>query len=240
MRSMRWLGVVAAIVVWAAPALAGNLTVGSGASLDLSTASLSLGCADLDVLGTMSAGTVGFTQGRDVTITPSGVMNGNSATLQLSGDWDNTGSFVPGTSSVRITDGCGLLSGVVNGNTSFHDLELSSTSGRQVSFTAGSTQTVAAAFTVSGATGNLIKIRSTVGGTKAFLDVQGTATAAHVDVEDNSALPGINIPMSGDSVKGANSPGWLLSPMVPLLPPLAAALLLAALLVIARRRLAQG
>ena len=229
---------VLAVLLLAAPALAGNLTVGSGASLDLSTGSLALGCADLDVLGTMNAGTVGFTQGRDVTITPSGVMNGNSGTLQLSGDWDNTGSFVPGTSSVQITDGCGLLSGVVNGNSSFHNLELSSTSGKQVSFTAGSTQTIGAAFTVSGATGNLLKIRSTIGGTKAFVNVQGSASAAHVDVADNSAIPGINIPMSGDSVKGPNSPGWLLSPMVPLLPPLAAALLLAALLLVAHRRLA--
>jgi hypothetical protein len=156
---MRWLSGIATLALCAAPALAGNLTVGSGSSLDLGTGSLALGCADLDVLGTLTAGSVGFTQGRDVTITPSGVMNGNSATLQLSGDWDNTGSFVPGTSSVRITDGCGLLSGVVNGNSSFHNLELSSTSGKQVTFTAGTTQTVGAAFTVSGATGNLLKIR---------------------------------------------------------------------------------
>src|SRR5215831_1603297 len=127
---MKWLSLGAsgalAVLAFSMPALAGNLTVGSGASLDLSTGSLALGCADLDVLGTMSAGTVGFTQGRDVTITPSGVMSGNSATLQLSGDWDNTGSFVPGTSSVQITDGCGLLSGVVNGSTTFHDFALSS------------------------------------------------------------------------------------------------------------------
>jgi hypothetical protein len=235
---MRWLSGIATLALCAAPALAGNLTVGSGSSLDLGTGSLALGCADLDVLGTLTAGSVGFTQGRDVTITPSGVMNGNSATLQLSGDWDNTGSFVPGTSSVRITDGCGLLSGVVNGNSSFHNLELSSTSGKQVTFTAGTTQTVGAAFTVSGATGNLLKIRSTIGGSKAFLDVQGSASAAHVDVQDNDALPGVNIPMSGDSLKGPNTPGWLLSPMVPLLPPLGAALLLGSLLLAVRRRLA--
>jgi hypothetical protein len=224
----------------AAPALAGNLTVGSGSSLDLGTGSLALGCADLDVLGNFTAGTQGFTQGRDVTITPSGVMNGNAATLELSGDWDNTGSFVPGTSSVRIVDGCGLLSGVVNGNSSFNNFELSSASGKQVSFTAGTTQTVAGAFTVSGATGNLLEIRSTVGGTQAFLNLQGSATAAHVDVQDNNALAGIDIPMSGDSLKGPSTPGWLLSAMVPLLPPLGAALLVAALVVLAHRRLAVG
>ncbi|HVN37470.1 MAG TPA: hypothetical protein VMW19_04765 [Myxococcota bacterium] len=243
---MKWRSIAAALgslglgwaLVGAAPALAGNVTVGAGSSLDLGTGSLALGCADLDVLGTLTAGTVGFTQGRDVTVTPSGVMNGNSATLQLSGDWDNTGSFVPGTSSVRITDGCGLLSDVVNGSTTFHDFQLSSTSGKQVSFAAGSTQTVAGAFTVSGATGNLLKLRSSVGGTVAFVNVQGSGIANHVDIADISAAPGNDIPISGDSVKGPNTPGWVLVGAVPLLPPLAAALLLGALLLIARRRLA--
>ncbi len=113
------------------------------------------------MVGTLTAGTVGFTKGRDVTITPSGTVNGTSATLELSGDWDNTGSFVPGTSS---TD--------------------------------------------------------------------------YVDVEDNNALPGNNIPLPSNSVKGPNSPGWLLTPAIPLLPPLAGLMLLGALFVLARRRLA--
>ncbi len=49
---------------------AGKLSVGSGATLDLGTGSLDLGCADLTVGGTLSAGTAGFTQARDVTIDP--------------------------------------------------------------------------------------------------------------------------------------------------------------------------
>ena len=233
----RMKAVIAALLLLPLPALAANLTVGSGASLDLGTGSLALGCADLDVLGTMSAGTAGFTQGRDVTITPSGVMNGNSATLELSGDWDNTGSFVAGTSNVRIVDGCGLLSGVINGNSTFNQLELSSSSGKQISFTAGSTQTVNGGFIVTGASGSQIKIRSNVGGTKAFVNAQGSTSATCVDVQDNSALPGNNIPMDGCSIKGPNSPGWLLSPSIPLLPPLAALLVGAALVASARRRM---
>jgi hypothetical protein len=227
-----------AVLLLAAPALAGNLTVGSGASLDLGTGSLALGCADLDVLGTFTSGTVGFTQGRDVTITPSGVMNGNSATLQLSGDWDNTGSFVPGTSSVRIVDGCGLLSGVVNGNTTFNNFTLSTSTAKQVTFTAGTTQTVTGLFDASGASGFLLRIRSTINGVLAFLNVQGGSTTNFVDVDDNSAVPGNDIALPSNSIKGPNTPGWLLSPMVPLLPPLAAALLLAALVLVAHRRLA--
>jgi hypothetical protein len=41
-------------------------------------------------------------------------------------------------------------------------------------------------------------------------------------------------------MKGPNTPGWLFSPMIPLLPPLAGLLLLGAILALARRRLAAG
>ncbi len=80
-----------------APAPAAQVTVGSGSSVDLGTGSLDLGCADLTVAGTMAAGTVGFDQARDVTIDPTGVVNGNSATLEVAGDWDNAGTFNAGT-----------------------------------------------------------------------------------------------------------------------------------------------
>ncbi len=237
MSRIKSTALVVSILALSAPALAGTFEVGSSSTLDLGTGSLALGCADLDVLGTLTAGSVGFTQGRDVTITASGVVNGNSATLELSRDWDNTGSFVPGTSTVRIVDGCGAASGVVVGNTTFNNFELATTSARQVSFTAGSTQTVTGAFDVSGTLGNLLQIRSTIGGTKAFMNVQGTSSAAYVDVADNSALPGNSIALPSNSVKGPNSPGWWLTPMIPLLPPLAAIALAILLIVLARRGL---
>ena len=61
------------------------------------------------------AGTAGFSQARNVTIHPSGLVNGNSATLEVAGDWDNAGTFNAGTSTVQLMDGCGLLSAVVPG-----------------------------------------------------------------------------------------------------------------------------
>jgi hypothetical protein len=230
------LGALAALSL-ASPAAAGTFEVGNGSSLDLGTGSLALGCADLNVLGGMTAGTVGFSQARDVTIGPAGSLNGSSATLELSGDWDNMGSFVAGTSTVRMVDGCGLLSSVVNGDSAFHDLEIVTEAGKQLTFTAGSTQTVAGAFSATGAAGNLLEIRSSVGGSAAFLNAGGGASASYVDVEDNNALGGGNIPLDANSLKGPNSLGWLLTPAIPLLPPLAIALLGGALLLVARRRL---
>ncbi len=83
------LAATTALLAITTGASAGQLTVGSGASLDLGTGSLDLGCANLTVGGTLSAGTAGFAQARDVTIDPTGLVNGNSATLQVAGDWDN-------------------------------------------------------------------------------------------------------------------------------------------------------
>ena len=225
-----------AVLGLAARAPAGSMTIGAGSSGDLGTGSVDLGCADIDVQGTFSAGAVAATGGRDVTIAPSGVLNGNSATLEVAGDWDNAGSFNAGASTVELVDGCGLLSAVVAGNTSFHDLSMSTAAAKQVSFTAGSTQTVTGVLALSGATGQLLQMRSTVNGEDAFLDVQGTGSGDFVDVEGINALPGNNIALGSNSVKGPNTPGFLLTPLIPLLPPLALAVLAVSLLSFTRLR----
>ena len=179
------LAATTALLAITTGASAGQLTVGSGASLDLGTGSLDLGCADLTVTGTMAAGTAGFTQARDVTIDPSGLLNGNSATLQVAGDWDNAGTFNAGTSTVQLVDGCGLLSATIAGDSTFANLAMTTATGKLLTFTAGSTQTVTGGLTVAGASGDRLTVRSSVDGDEAFLDAQGSVSAAFVDVKDN-------------------------------------------------------
>ena len=108
----------AALVVLVSVAAGASVTIGSGSSLDLGTGHLDLGCGDLTVAGTLSAGTVGFSAARDVTIEPAGVLNANSATLEVAGDWNNTGTFNAGTSSVNLGDGCGVTLATISGETS--------------------------------------------------------------------------------------------------------------------------
>jgi hypothetical protein len=223
----------------AAPAFAGDVMVGSGSTFDLGTGSLMLGCADLAVTGTLTAGSVGFSAARDVAINPGGVVNGNSAVLSLSGDWDNAGTFNAGTSTVQMVDGCALLSSVVVGDTSFANLSISTTSAKQVSFTAGSTQTVTGLLTLLGSAGSLLQIRSTLNGVAAFFDVSGTSSASFVDVQDNDAQPGNDIVLDANSVKGSNTPGWTFGIPVPLLGPVALTLLALLLLVSGQRWLSR-
>lgn len=59
-------------------ASAGSVSVGAGSAVDLGTGKLGLGCTDLDVGGTLSAGGVGFDQARHVTIGPGGVLEGDA------------------------------------------------------------------------------------------------------------------------------------------------------------------
>jgi hypothetical protein len=215
----------AALLVAATGASAAQLTVGSGASINLGTGSLDLGCADLTVGGTLSAGTAGFAQARDVTIDPSGLVNGNSATLEVAGDWDNAGTFNAGTSTVQMVDGCGLASAVIAGDTTFANLDMTTTSGFLYSFVSGSTQTVTSSLTLLGDTGNLLTIRSTLAGSEAFLNVQGSGSGDFVDVQDNDATAGNPITLGPNSVKGSNTPGWLAAALVPVFGALGLALL---------------
>ena len=167
-------------------------------------------------------------------------MNGNSATLAVAGDWDNAGSFNAGTSTVQMVDGCTLTSAVISGDTTFANLDMTTTSGFLYTFTVGSTQTVTSSLALSGDTGNLLTIRSTVGGSEAFLNVQGTGSGDFVDVQDNDATGGNAITLGANSVKGSNTPGWLAGVLVPALGALGLALLTLALLRSGYRVLATG
>ena len=238
---MRRAAVCAVLAVgWfalAAAAPAADLTVGASSSLDLGTGQLDLGCADLTVAGTLSAGSVGFAAARDVAISPSGIVNGNSATLEVSGNWDNAGTFNAGTSTVRLVDGCGLLSADIFGNSSFASLVLTSASAKLFQFEAGKTTTVGLALTLQGAMGSLLKLRSTFGGSEAFLNLAGSQSVNYVDVRDNHAT-GNAIVLPPNSIKGTNSTNWNLAAAVPSLGVLGMAGLVLALLWIASRSLA--
>ena len=239
MRRAALATVVAAVLVFATGASAAQLTVGSGASVDLGTGSLDLGCADLTVGGTLSAGTVGFDQARDVTIDPSGLVNGNSATLEVAGDWDNAGSFNAGTSTVQMVDGCGLLSAVITGDTTFANLDMTTTMGKEYQFTAGSTQTVTQFISLVGTAGNLLRLRSTTDCVKAFIDNQSGSFGDFVDVDCIGVMTN-PIFLGPNSVIGPNSQGmgFLFMVMVPALGVLGLALLALSLVWSLRRTLA--
>jgi hypothetical protein len=236
-RAARVGALTAALLMTASLAGAAEFVVGSGGSVDLGTGSLDLGCADLTVAGTFAGGSVGFDQARDVTIAPTGILNGEAATLQVAGDWDNAGSFNAGTGSVTMIDGCGLLSASVLGNTTFNDLQIVSTLAKLVNFEAGATTTVSGELSLAGQSGSLLQIRSTLAGVAAKFDAQGTTSAEYIDIADNDATAGKLISVGPGSQKGSDTPGWWLAAAVPALSLLGIATLGASLLWTGRRAL---
>ena len=214
-------------------AWADELNVGAGASVDLGTASIDLGCADLTVTGTFSSGSVGFAAARDVTIEPTGVLNGNSATLEVAGNWANGGVFTCGASTVSFVDGCGLTTATITGDTTFCGLEMATGIGKVYAFEAGSTQTITDSLTLAGASGNLLTIRSTIDGLEAFTNLLGSQSIDFVDVKDNHAV-GSPLALPANSVDSGNTQGWVPSVPIPVLVPLGVALLLIALLLAGR------
>ena len=230
---------VAILLALAGGASAAELSVGSGAAFDLGTGSLDLGCANLAVAGTLSAGSVGLGPTGHVSIDPSGTVNGDSATLEVGGDWNKaaTGIFNAGTSTVRFVDDCNPSSVVITGDTTFANLDMTTTLGKEYQLTAGSTQTVTSSLALLGTAGNPLTIRSTVGGSAAFLDLQGSHSADFVDVQDNDATAGNPIALGANSVKGSNTPGWI-QVVVPALGALGLTLLALSLLWSGRRAVA--
>jgi hypothetical protein len=226
-----------ALVVIAGVASAQSVTVGSGASLSLSNSTFDLGCSDLVISGTANLGSALVTQAVDVSIPGGGTLTGGSATLDVTGNWSRSGTFNAGTGSVRFVDGCGTVSSTISDSSTFSDLELTTTTGKQVIFEAGATTTVNGMFNVSGASGNLLQIRSTVDGSEAFLALAAADMGDFVDVKDNHAVPS-PVSVIGLLASG-NNLGWTFGGVVPSMGLIAMAVLAGTLFWSGRRGLRQ-
>lgn len=143
------------------PYASAALVVPSGASLSIpSSGGLDLGCTDLNVQGDLSVGPGQISQATSIGIGAAGTLDGGSGSITLSGDWTNDGTFVPGTSTVILADGCGSAPVLLNGNTVFHNLTLTSGSGRTFIVPSGSHITVTGTLTLLGLPGQPIQLTS--------------------------------------------------------------------------------
>jgi len=177
------------------PAAAGSLQIGAGSTVQLGNALLALGCNDLH-------------------IEPAGTLEAQASTIALAGNWDNRGTFDPGTGTVRVEDGCAMPeTSVIGGSNTFFDLLVMTSTGKTVRFQAGATQTILDHLTLMGMPGNLLMIRSTMAGEQAFLDLAptGSQQIAYVDVADNAATGQTLAPGSPglrQSINSGDTTGW--------------------------------
>lgn len=210
----------AGLLCFSLSASAATLNVGVGSTFDAGTGTLAMNCGDVSVAGNLRGGSALFEDSRDFTIQPGGLVNGQSATFEIMGDWTNGGLFTPDTSTVNFLDGCLRTSATISGDTTFYEMNLVTTSGKTYFFEAGSAQIVLNFLRVIGAPGNLLTIRSTSAGVAALIDLVGDQLVNYVDVQDNHAIGEIIGPAPPDvfnSIKGTNSNGWFVRIVIPTL-----------------------
>ena len=165
--------------LWTNQALAAGITINPGASITLNGSS-QITTQDLNIQGTLSAG---------------------SGTIALSGNWLNSGVFIPGTSKVNVL-GAGIST--ISGANTFYNLSCT-TSGKQINFTAAQKQTITNSFTLTGTSAGRIVLRSTIPGTRWEIDPQASRSVDYVDCQDSynrntTAILATNSKDSGNNV----------------------------------------
>ena len=198
----------------ALPAGAQQLNIGAGSTIALGDGVVLAGCANLDAGGTLSIEAGQASGIHHLTIPAGGSVDGGTGVISLSGNFTQQGSFNANTGEVRSVDGCGSTGSTFTGNSTFNRLSVSTTTGRTLTLPAGGTQTVLADLSLSGTSGNLLRVRSSVPGTAANIDLQLSATqhVDYVDVADSHASgqvigPGTSAALY-NSVMGTNTSLW--------------------------------
>lgn len=161
---------------------------------------------------TISAGTFGVVQGATFDSSGSIVLNGGlfsaTGTIKLTGNWNKTSSgiFVPNSSTVTFYN---VMASSLTGNTTFNVLSCVE-AGKTLFFQNGSTQGINAVLTLTGASGNLIKLRPTLSGTTWYIRLLSSQTVTFVDVQNSSAVATTNIQISANNStdSGGNNSRW--------------------------------
>ena len=199
---------------------AAGLTIGEGAYQSLGAGTIDLDCGDLVVDGTLDLDSGILSGIGNVAIGANGTLNAMDGAVNLSGDWNNAGTFDSGNSLVTINEACSSDPVNVSGSSTFHGLTIRPATARRLNFESGSTTTIGAggALDLGGSAGAFLTIRSSSAGSPAYLMVDEGATYVidHVDVMDSHAtLPGqwldFGEPGEFDSVDSGGNERWFRS-----------------------------
>ncbi len=162
--SLRRTAVGAGLLLCAVAAHA-DLVVPAATTVGLGGGSMNLGCTDVILNGTLDLQGGTLTNVRHVQIAAGGSLVLGSGSVSLAGNWSNAGTLNAGTGTVSIVDDAACApSSVVSGNSTFHALSVTSTTGKLVQFAAGSMQTVQSSLTLTGTAANPLRIESTTPG----------------------------------------------------------------------------
>lgn len=182
-----------------------NVTIGR-LTLGVGTKTLTLGSG---VWTTIGAGWSCNTNSAGLTVSPS------TATINLMALSGSQQSFLGGGFTWPTLNLASTVRMSINQNNTFANIT-NTVQPATIRFTAGTTQTVSA-FGVSGTSGNLITLDTTVAGSRATLsDASGTVNVSFVSIKDIAATGGAtwNSPTTSGNVDAGNNTGWNFTPVV--------------------------
>jgi len=166
---------------------------------------------------------------------------GGSSTVILNKDWNNSGNFTAQTSTIEFSDFSPIS--LINGNTSFYNLQALTTAPKSLVFEGGSVQTFLNDLTLTGDVTNLLTLTTDTIPQVVNFAIEATATHT-IDFVNVSYNHGINQHIapgsatSFNSVQGLFVRGWFLTSLIQIIPTLntgSTILLLLLLVVISRK-----
>src|SRR3989304_4425781 len=137
-----------------------------------------------------------------ITVASSGTLQASVGTITVSnnGNWANSGTFTQGNSTVEFAG----TSHSITGSATFYNLKCT-VAGGQLTFEANKTQAVSSTLTLTGASGNLLRLRSSTDGTQWSVNPKGTWSVNFVDVKDSNNLSSTTISVVNWTDSGNNT-----------------------------------
>jgi len=169
-----------------------ELVVSAAQTTMLGTDTLELACTPLTVEGTLEGDTGIITQITNVGIT--GTYQGDASSLDLSGDWDNQGSFLSGASTITFLDQCLSTpspTSTISGNNTFNVLQVSTTTSKTLIFESGTTQEITGDFIVNNP--SAVTLQSSDPNTPAVITTTNPAVRAALQQVANSSSNPVTI-----------------------------------------------
>lgn len=204
-----WAALAAlSLLLAAATVQAAGIQVPAGAGVQVSGGRIDTAGGDFLIGGRLVLGSGELRGIGALRIAAGGSADFGSGVATLTGDWENRGSFIAGSSRVELRDGGAAFSAIL-GTTEFANLSLVSLSGKRYRFESGFTQRVAASLQIQG-TGLPLQVDVTTPGSIAFLNLlaSGTQSVANVGVSDVYASGQNLAPTQTNQGGNGNANGW--------------------------------
>ncbi len=171
---LRMLLASVALTLWlVSTPLIAQIKIPAGARVQMGSGMLEAGGVNLEVAGQFLVSAGQASGLGNVSILGSGLIDGGSGLIRLSGDWQNAGSFVRGTGLVDFVDGAVSVA-MISGNSAFYGLSFVSAVGKRYLFAPNSEQRIESLLRIRGTGPNPIQIASSLPPQVARLNLAAT------------------------------------------------------------------